>query len=57
MNGEHAEEYQQPTLRESPKPQSVNSQEKESQASKRKNLGFVHIPKPLFKSFVYLDKE
>lgn len=34
MNGEHAEEFQQPTPKESPKPQSIDVEEK--QTAKRK---------------------
>lgn len=38
MNGEHAEEFQQPTLKESPKTQSINVEEK--QTTKRKYTSF-----------------
>ena len=39
MNGEHAEEFQQPTLKQSPKPQSINVEE-EKHTKKRKLIFF-----------------
>lgn len=41
MNGEHAEEFQQPTFKQSPKPQSINVEEK--QTKKRKLIFFQDI--------------